>query len=100
MMLDGNQDQQICAQRNPDFRLYDVDRNAEEVLHRQVLIQPLEEQFNLPKVPLDCSNRQRRHAKQVVVEDQMPSFLRVTNRYSAQSSGWLVFDLGVANRII
>lgn len=59
-MPDGDQHQRIGADRNPDLRLYGIDRVAEEMLDGEVLLERLEEQFCLPAVFVDRGDRQRR----------------------------------------
>ncbi len=84
MMLDGDQYQQIRAHGNPDLRLHGVDRIAEEVLDRQILLEPLEEQLDLPAVLVDVGNRESWHIEQVGQEHQSLAGFRVAKRHSAQ----------------
>ena len=88
-MLDGNQHQQIRTHGDPDLRLDGVDRIAEEVLDRQILLQPPEEQIDLPAVLVDRGNRQRRRLEQIGQKHQMLAGIRIaiSNRRNRKSTG-------------
>jgi hypothetical protein len=71
----------IC---NPDLCLYGIDRVAKEMLDGQVLLEPLEEEFDLPAVFVDCGNRQCWHVVKIGEKYQMLSSLRISKRHAAQ----------------
>ena len=93
MMLYGDQHQQVGAYGSPDLCLHGVDRIAEEVLDRQILLQPLEEQFDLPAVLVDRGNCQCRDVEEIGEKDQMLAGLRIAKRHPAQPLGITGFRL-------
>ena len=52
----GNDKQQIVTDSNPNLCKYSILRRPEERLDVQVLLDPLEEQLNLPALPIEFSN--------------------------------------------
>ena len=70
-----NGDQHVGAHRNPDLRLHGVLGCAVERLDPKMLLNPLEEEFNLPATTVDLGNGQRRKLKMIGKEHQtMPGF--------------------------
>ena len=55
-----HQSDQIDANSNPDLGLHRIERVAKEVFDHQVLLEPFEEQFDLPALLVNGSNGQRR----------------------------------------
>ena len=51
-----NGDQHIGANRNPDLRLHGVLAGAQKRLDAQVLLDPFEEQLDLPTLPVELGN--------------------------------------------
>lgn len=102
MMLDGDQYQKISADGDPDLRLDGVDRIAEEVLDRQILLEPLEEQFDLPAVFVDGGDRECWRLEQVGQKYQMLAGLGIAKRYATQTLGIsrLRFRRGQENGLI
>ena len=71
-----NCDQHVCADRDPDLRLHGVLAGAQECLDAQVLLYPLEEQFDLPALPIQLRDQVRFEAKVVGQEcDALARFL-------------------------
>ena len=84
MMPDSDQHQQIGTDGHPDLCFYGIYRVAKEMLDGQVLLEPFEEQLDLPAVFVDCGNRQCWHVVKVGEKYQMLASLRVPKRHAAQ----------------
>ena len=54
----SDQSDQVDANGNPDLRLHRIERVAKEVLDHQVLLEPFEEQFDLPALLVNGRNGQ------------------------------------------
>ncbi len=93
MMLDSDQHQQIGTDGHPDLRLHSIDRVAKEMLDGQVLLEPLEEQLDLPAVFVDCGNRQCWPVVKVGEKYQMLASLWIPKRHAAQPLG--IAELGL-----
>jgi len=65
-----NGDQHIGAHRDPDLRLHGVLAGAQKRLDAQVLLDPFEEQLDLPTAAAQLSDRQRRQGEVVCQKDQ------------------------------
>ena len=65
------QSDQIDANSNPDLRLHRIERVAKEVLDHQVLLEPFEEQFDLPALLVNGSNSQRGQVQPIAQEHQI-----------------------------
>ena len=76
LLLDDG-DEHIGRDGAPDLRLDGVLAGAQEALDAQVLLDPLEEQFDLPAALVQGSNRQRRQRRVVALEDECLARLRV-----------------------
>ncbi len=83
-MFFGDEDKQISADGGPYLRLDGVLRVAEEMLNRQVLFEPLEEQFDLPPLLVDGGDGERRKIETVGKENQMQTRFRIAERNAAQ----------------
>lgn len=79
-----NGDHQVNADRDPDLRLYGVLAQPEEGLHAKILLDPLEEKFDLPACFVDFRNDQRIDLEVVGDKDQKLSALRVLKAYPPQ----------------
>ena len=62
-MLLGDDDDEINADGDPDLRLDRVERVAEEMFDRQVLLDPLEEGLDLPTLAIDFCDGASRAAR-------------------------------------
>ena len=71
----------------PDLCLDGIERIAEEVLDRQVLLEPFEERFDLPAVFVEGGDRQRRPVEQVGEKNPVPAGLRVAEGHPAEGFG-------------
>src|SRR5271169_3017032 len=58
--LPGDYDDEIDADRDPDLRLDGVDGVAEEMLDRQILLDPLEKGLDLPTLAINFCDGERR----------------------------------------
>ena len=60
-----NSDQHVSADRDPDLRLHGVLAGAEKRLDAQVLLDPLEEQLDLPALPIQLRDESGRQCEVV-----------------------------------
>src|SRR3989304_6914057 len=67
--LDDGQ-QHVHADRNPDLGLHRVDRRTVECLDAQVVLDPLEEQLDLPAALVKLRDGQGRQSEVVGQEDE------------------------------
>ena len=81
----GNE--KICADCDPDLGSYGVVRGSEEGLDPQVLLDPFEEQLDLPSALVDQRNGQCRDGKVVGKEDQILAGFLVEEMNSTQGNG-------------
>ena len=97
-----NGDHQVGADCDPDLSLHRVLAQAEEGLHPQVLLDPLEEQLDLPAGLVDLGHDQRVDIEIVGDEDQELPRFRIQKAYSAQVVGeaLLGFRSVEANRLV
>jgi len=79
-----NGDHQVCADCDPDLRLHGVFAQPEERLHAKVLLDPLEEELDLPGGFVDPRNDQRIDLEVVGYEDQQLSRFRVPEAHPPQ----------------
>ena len=77
----------ICADCDPDLGSYGVVRGSEEGLDPQVLLDPFEEQLDLPSALVDQRNGQCRDGKVVGKEDQILAGFLVEEMNSTQGNG-------------
>lgn len=82
-----NGDHEVNADRDPDLRLHGVFAQPEERLHSKVLLDPFEEEFDLPARLVDLRYDQRVDLEAVGDEDQELSGLRVQEAYPPQVVG-------------
>ena len=82
-----NGDHQVNADRDPNLRLDGVFGQTEEGLHAKVLLDPFEEEFDLPARLVDLRDDQRFDLEVVGDEDQELSGLRVQEAYPPQVVG-------------
>ena len=66
----GDGDQGICGHGRPDLDFDGVRRGAKESLDTQVLLDPFEEQFDLPTLMIDGRDDRRRNSKIVCEENE------------------------------
>ena len=83
LLLD-NGNQHIGRHGAPDLRLDGVLAVAQELLDSQVLLDPFEEQFDLPAILVKGSNSQRRQGKIVCQKYERLATLRVVETYTPQ----------------
>jgi hypothetical protein len=91
----GNSDQHISADRDPDLRLDRVLGRTEKCLDPQMLLDPLEEQFDLPALAIQSCNQFGFEGK--VVGQKRNAFARlVLDHHAAQCDGIVL--AGIVNR--
>ena len=78
--------QHVCADRDPDLRLHGVLAGAQKRLDAQVLLDPFEEQFDLPALPVQLSDQIGLQGKVVGQERHALSGLLVPHDDPAQSA--------------
>ena len=80
LLYNGNQD--VRADGDPDLRLHRILAGAQKRLDTQVLLDPFEEQFDLPALPVQLCDQfgsqgkivgQKRNALAVLVPDHNPT---------------------------
>ena len=81
--------QQISAHRNPDLRLHRVGCVAQKVFDAKVLLDPFEEQFDLPALPIQIHDGRSRKCEVIRDENEAASCVFVQERDAAQSIGKL-----------
>ena len=74
---------QVGANSDPDLSFYGVQRVAKEVLDAQILLEPFEEQLNLPTLLINGRNRCRLKVKAIGQEDQIELRNGVVKAYPA-----------------
>src|SRR5205823_2427053 len=79
--------QHVGADGDPDLRPHGVLRDAIEALDAQMLLDPLEEQLDLPSAPVQGANDQRRQRKLVAQEHQVLAAFGVAIADAAQVAG-------------
>ena len=94
MLLFGNRHHQIDADRDPDLRAHRVGVGAVKRLDPQVLLDPLEEKFDLPAVLVDRGHGQRGQLEMVGDEGQRFSGFRVHVADAPEPFGIVCFALG------
>ena len=82
---DGNQ--HVSRHGAPDLRLDGILAVAQELLDSQVLLDPFEEQFDLPAVLVECCDGQRRQDKVVGQEDERLATLDIFESNAPQVLG-------------
>jgi hypothetical protein len=82
-----HQSDQIDTNGNPDLRLHCVERVAKEVLDHQVLLEPFEEQLDLPALLVNGCNGQCGQVQPIAQEHQIELRLFVEEFDSSQESG-------------
>ena len=82
LLDDGNQ--YVSRHGAPDLRLDGVLAVAQELLDSQVLLDPFEEQFDLPAIFVQCCNRQWRQHKVVGQKDKSLASFHVFESYASQ----------------
>jgi hypothetical protein len=82
---DGHQ--HIGANRNPDLRLHSVRRSPIKRLDSQMLLDPTEEQFDLPATSINVRDRQRWQVEIVAQEDEPLPRLDVAVDHATQGIG-------------
>ena len=85
LLDDGNQ--HVSRHGAPDLRLDGVLAVAQELLDSQVLLDPFEEQFDLPAVLVECCDGQRRQDKVVGQEDERLAALDIFESNAPQVLG-------------
>src|SRR5205809_1364415 len=83
LLLDDG-DQHVCGYGAPNLRLHGVLAGAEESLDAQVLLDPSEEQLDLPAALVERGDRQRWQRRVVGQEDQRLARLRVLEANTRQ----------------
>jgi hypothetical protein len=69
-LLFENGDQEINGDGDPNLDLNAVGRSTEEAFDAQVLLDPFEEELDLPSAAINLSNGQRRQKEVVCEEDE------------------------------
>ena len=85
---------QIHAKRNPDLRHHGVSAGAQECLDFQVLLNPLEEQLDLPALFVASGNGVRRETEVITQKDISPSGVRIPVNDATQPRQWFAARLG------
>jgi len=80
-------DHEVNADHDPDLGLHRFLAQAEESFYSQVLLNPLEEELDLPAGLVDLGHDQHVDLEVVSGEDQKLSCLRIQEAYSAQVVG-------------
>lgn len=83
----GDQSDQIHANGNPDLRFHCIERVAKEVFDHQVLLEPFEEQFDLPALLVNRSNGQCSQVQTIAQERQIELRLLVKEFHFSQDAG-------------
>ena len=86
-LLFNDGDQHIGSDGAPDLRLHGVLAVADETLDAQVLLDPLEEQLDLPAALVQRGNGQRRQRCVVGQKHQRFARIGVFNRMRRKCSG-------------
>ena len=89
LLLDDG-DEHVGGHGAPDLRLHGVLAVAEELLDAQVLLDPLEEQLDLPAALVQRGDRQRRQGRVVGQEDQRLARLGILEADAPQVLGQLL----------
>src|SRR5437762_343965 len=76
--------QQVGADRDPDLRLDGIGGEAEDVLDPQVLLDPFEEQFDLPSALVELRDSQSRKVKRVGQQNESSPMFGVVEGDAAQ----------------
>src|SRR3989304_6625003 len=77
-------DEHVDADRDPYLRLHGVVARTVESFDAQMLLDPLEEQLDLPTALIEPRNRERRQGEGVGQEHQPPFALGVVERNAAK----------------
>ena len=86
-------DEQIDGDGGPDLSAHRVGRGAVEGFDAQMLLDPFEEEFDLPAVAIELGDGQRRHGEVVGQENQRLARLGIAIADAAHGDGIIV--LGV-----
>lgn len=92
-LLFDNSDQHVSGDGAPDLRLHCVLAVADETLDAQTLLDPLEEEFDLPAALVKRGNCQRRQGRIVGQEYQRFAGLRVFEADAPQLLGIVLRDV-------
>ena len=79
--------EQVNADRDPDLRFDGVFGGAEERLDTQVLLDPLEEQFDVPAAFVERGDGLGREAEMIGEKDQMLARFGIAQAHSPQFVG-------------
>jgi hypothetical protein len=82
---DGYED--VNRDSDPDLRLQGIDRSAVELFDAQVLLDPFEEQLDLPTAAIQLRDRQWWQGEVVGQKDESLLLLRIEVTNAAQLSG-------------
>jgi hypothetical protein len=85
--LARDDDDEIDADGDPDLRLDGVEGVAEEMLDRQVLLDPLEKGFDLPALAINLGDGERRQIEAIGQEDEELVGFGIAEGYAAQAVG-------------
>ena len=86
-----NGDEQINGDGAPDLGAYRVGTGAIKGFDAQMLLDPFEEQFDLPAAPIELRDGQGWHGEVVGQEDQCPVGDGIAIADAAQRGGIIVF---------
>ena len=93
-----NGDEQINGDGGPDLGAHRVGRGAVKGFDAQMLLDPFEEQFDLPAATIELGNGQSRHGEVVGQEDRGFAGFGIAIADAAQRVGIIV--LGDADRSV
>ncbi len=91
--LFDDSNQHVSRHGAPDLRLDGVLAVAQELLDSQVLLDPFEEQFDLPTVLVECCDGQRRQDKVVGQEDERLAALEIFESNAPQVLGVMLHSV-------
>ena len=90
----GDDDDEINADGDPDLRLDRVERVAEEMFDRQVLLDPLEKGLDLPALAINFGDGEGRQVEAIGEEDEELVRIGVAKGGAAQAVRVGPFRLG------
>ena len=86
-LLFGDRNQQISGYGDPDLTLHGVLRTSKELVDAKMLLDPFEEQFDLPAAPIKIADRLCGDLEVVGQKDQRLASLRVFQAHPSKQLG-------------